>query len=375
MSQPQSTLPHVFLLITKADIGGAQIHVLSLIRSLKHRIRFTLGCGEQGYLTEQANQAGIEFVIIPNLQRKISPGRDLSCVGEIRKILRSLKPDLLHAHSSKAGVVGRLGAKLAGTKSLFTAHGWAFAEGIGFRQRCYGLAAEWILAQLSDGIITVSEYDRDLAIRHKIRAQGGNWSIQNGVDPIRGKPGQLASEKIRILNIGRMTRGGQKNQKLLLQALSGVHREFTLTIVGSGDLKPELEQLAVSLGLAEKTRFVGSTADINPWFLEAQIFVLSSDYEGLPLSILEAMSIGLPVVSTDVGGVKEAVLDGVTGFLVNRGDRLRLGEKITELIDNPELRTKFSKNGLAHYEKHFQLENMCDQTMKVYEKLIGFTGS
>ena len=369
MSKPDMELPHVFLLITKADIGGAQIHVLSLIKSLQNKIRFTLGCGEQGYLTDQAKLLGIEVIVIPQLQRQISLTRDFSSIGEIRDVLQRLKPDLLHAHSSKAGVIGRLAARSAGIKSLFTAHGWAFTEGAGFIQRSYGLVVEWTLARIGNGIITVSKYDRDLAYRFKVRARDGNWLIQNGVFQIQGKIELEKPGKIRLLNIGRMARA--KNQRLLLQAVAEVERNFKLSIVGVGHFRTDLENMVRELNLVDKVEFAGNAPEISTLFQDSHIFVLSSDYEGLPLSILEAMSAGLPVVSTDVGGVKEAVVHGKTGFLVERGNSKALAEKITALIDDRALRHRFSENGLDRYDRYFRLEKMCDSTLQVYLELTG----
>ena len=118
-------------------------------------------------------------------------------------------------------------------------------------------------------------------------------------------------------------------------------------------------------------KFVESQEDITRWFLEADIFLLSSIYEGLPLSILEAMRAGLPVISTNVGGVSEAVIDGVTGFLVNSGDEHMLESRINQLIDDFELRKKFSENGFQYYQENFRASQMCTKTSKVYDTLIG----
>ena len=155
--------PHVFILITRGDTGDAQQHILSLIHHLRHRIRFTLGCGKAGYLTAQAEKMGVETIIVPHLQRPISPLTDLRCVRALRQILERENPDLVHLHSSKAGVVGRLAASSLHVKSLFTAHGWAFTEGSGRVRRSYGLIIEWVMARFGDGIIAVSGYDYRLA--------------------------------------------------------------------------------------------------------------------------------------------------------------------------------------------------------------------
>ena len=125
------------------------------------------------------------------------------------------------------------------------------------------------------------------------------------------------------------------------------------------------------LNLDDKVEFAGNAPEISTLFQDSDIFVLSSDYEGLPLSILEAMSAGLPVGSTNVGGVKEAVVHDKTGFLVERGNSKALAEKITALIDDRALRQRFSENGLNRYDRYFGLKKMCDSTLQVYLELVG----
>lgn len=365
-------LPHVFILITKGDAGGAQVHVLSLIAQLKDQIRFTLGCGEQGYLTTQANEIGVETVVVPYLQRSISPLTDARCLRALKGILRIQNPDLIHLHSSKAGVIGRLAARSLNIKSLFTAHGWAFTEGSGWKQRSYGLVAEWIMARLGDGIITVSDYDYRLAKRYgvigDITETSNSWLIPNGVHAIARQTQVTRHERTRLLHIGRLARA--KNQHLLIEAVSMISRDFELIIVGDGRLKPGLERLVDQHGLADRVSFIGNTSDVASCLARADIFVLSSDYEGLPLSILEAMSAGLPVVTTDAGGVGEAVSDGLSGFVVKRGDAKGLSEKLTCLIDDEDLRRQFGQCGHRIYCDNFRVEKMCAQTLSVYRTLI-----
>ena len=366
--------PHVFILITRGDTGGAQQHVLSLIRHLRHRIRFTLGCGESGYLTAQAENMGLETIIVPHLQRSISPLIDFRCVRALRQVLKRENPDLVHLHSSKAGVVGRLAAKSIHIKSLFTAHGWAFTEGSGLVRRSGCVIIEWGMARFGDGIIAVSGYDFRLAKKFGVIGGGsGNrrgWLIPNGVRAVqvaaqaRGRGGK----PVRLLHVGRLER--EKNQRLLIEAVSMIKRDFSLTIVGGGQLRPVLAESVERHGLADRVTFVESS-QVDPYFADADIFALSSDYEGLPLVILEAMSAGLPVVATDVGGVREAVSDGISGFLVGRGDVKGLSGKLTRLIDDEDLRREFGLQGQRIYRDNFTEQRMCERTLTVYQTLIG----
>ena len=368
-------LPHVFILITRGDAGGAQNHVLSLIRHLRHQIRFTLGCGEAGYLITQADKMGVESIVVPHLKRPISPLTDLRCVRALKRILARQNPDLVHLHSSKSGVVGRLAARSVNLKSLFTAHGWAFTEGSGVVRRSGCVIIEWVMARFGDGIIAVSGYDYRLARKYGVIGSGvpdndRSWLIRNGARAIQveGETQQRGGKPVRLLHVGRLERA--KNQRLLIEAVSMIERDFSLTIVGSGQLRPGLDESVDRHGLADRITFAESS-QVDPYFADADIFVLSSDYEGLPLVILEAMSAGLPVVATDVGGVGEVVSDGISGFLVNRGDARGLSEKLTRLIDDEDLRREFGQNGQRIYRDQFTEERMCEQTLAVYQTLIG----
>jgi glycosyltransferase involved in cell wall biosynthesis len=363
------TKPHIFFLITKGDIGGAQIQVLSLIKNLSQHYRFTLGCGEKGFLTNQATKSGVDVVIVPHLQRSLSLVEDIKCFFHLKTILKKYNPDLVHIHSSKAGIIGRFAARAAGYSSLFTAHGWAFTPGVGLLRKIYGGFAEWIAARAGNGIISVSEFDFNLAEKFRVRSGKHNYLVCNGVESNMEEKDYKDTPLVKILSIGRMTK--QKNQKMIIQALSRTDRRFKLTLVGSGALRSDLQSLVTEYGIDDQVEFVESQEDITRWFLEADIFLLSSIYEGLPLSILEAMRAGLPVISTNVGGVSEAVIDGVTGFLVNSGDEHMLESRINQLIDDFELRKKFSENGFQYYQENFRASQMCTKTSKVYDTLIG----
>ena len=149
--------PTIMMLITKADTGGAQIHVLTLIRHLKDRFQFVLVCGEEGFLTNEVAKLSVEIIIVAALQRKINLKFDYAALSELRELFEKRKPDIVHTHSSKAGVLGRIAARKSGSNAIFTAHGWAFTEGAGFLQRSYGLIVEWLVGRLRFDVIAVSE--------------------------------------------------------------------------------------------------------------------------------------------------------------------------------------------------------------------------
>ena len=354
------------IVITKADVGGAQVHVLQIISALKGQYEFLLITGEEGFLTRTARTQGIEVLICQKLVRAISPLRDIAAITEMVRLIRRYRPFFVHAHSFKSGFVVRLAARITGVPSLFTAHGWSFTPGVPVVQKILGLCTEAILCRVCEAVITISEHDFELAKRFRIGSSKRRHLIPNAASSIEN-PGNPQSTPVKLLTIGRLT--PVKNQSLMIRAMVQLPEDVTLTIVGEGSERPVLLRLRTELGLEGRVYFSGEVHDVRPYLSAAQIFVLTSRYEGLPLSILEAMSAGLPVVSTDVGGISEAVLQGKTGLLVPRGDLAAMVASLQELIHNPETRSRFGAAGRRHYELHYKLSRFIAQMTNVYREM------
>jgi len=360
----------ILLLITKADVGGAQIHVLELLMRLKHRYHFTLAAGEEGYLTRKAREQGISVRVLKHLKRPIDIREDRRAYRECVSLLKELNPDLLHSHSSKAGVVGRLAAWRTGTPSLFTAHGWAFTEGAPTLQRMYGLLIESLLCRLPGRVVNISEYDYKLAARYHVGWSNRRFLIRNGVSQPSGEvANKMAGTSVpKVLAVGRLS--PVKNHVMLLRALAALNTPFQAKIIGEGECHALLVREIQSLGLSNKVQLAGEVTKLSADWQQADVFVLSSNYEGLPLSVLEAMSVGLPVVSTDVGGVSEAVLHQRTGLLSARADPLALAENIDILLKDLERARRYGAHGRQVYEQKFTAIRMVGQTDALYTRLL-----
>ena len=356
-------------LITRAHEGGAQAHVLTLIRGLADQFEITLASGEHGYLTEGAAQLGVPVHIVEDLVTPISPVRDWRAALQIRDLMLHVRPDLLHTHSFKAGMLGRLTARMSGIPSMFTAHGWAFADGVSVARKALAIPSEWLLARTSTGIITVSEADYRLGLRYRIGSAPKMNKVLNGVEPldppVHARPVQSVP---RVVMVARFDE--PKEQSLLVRAMAAVKQPYELWLVGDGRLREAVQAEARALGLGSRVRFLGTCRNVPEILAEADIFVLASRYEGLPMSILEAMRAGLPVVATDVGGVPEAVQSRVTGFLVSRGDVAGLRERIVDLLDHPALRVRMGQAGRTRFEREFSSQLMVQETRSVYERLV-----
>jgi glycosyltransferase involved in cell wall biosynthesis len=278
---------------------------------------------------------------------------------------------LISTHCAKAGVLGRLAARSLGIPSLFTAHGWAFSDGVPPRRRSLYRWMERSVAPLARRVIVVCEADRRTALRDRVVSIDQLRTVHNGmpdIDPAeRARPG---STPVRLLTIARLAE--QKDYRTLLHALARLRDlDWHLEQIGDGPQRSAIRAMADELKLSQRITWSGLSPDPIPSLARAQVYALISNWEGFPRSILEAMRAGLPVVASDVGGVRESVEDGATGFVVPRGDVDRLADRMRRLIESSALRSRFGSAGRARYERHFTFERMLADTWSVYLESIG----
>lgn len=353
----------VVMLITRADqIGGAHLHVADLAAALRdrgHGVEVWVG-GEGPYLPALAERA-VPFRRLDHLTRPIRPHADLRALLEIRARLRRERPDVLSTYSAKAGLLGRLAAVGTGVPAIFTAHGWAFTEGTSPLAKGPFLLAEMIGASVADRIVTTCEFDRQLAVRHRVAPASKIVNIYNGVHDVDpGLGADPAADPPRVIAVQRFE--PQKDHATLLEALAGLReQEWALDWVGDGVQLSEARSLAAELGIADRIRWLGLRSDVPELLARAQVFALTSRWEGFPFSILEAMRAGLPVVATAVAGVPESVEDGVTGFTVPREEPAAVREALARLIRDSALRVRMGEAGRSRYEERFTYDRMLDE--------------
>ena len=327
----------------------------------------SLATGEEGVLTEQVRGLGVPVYILPNLVRPINLTKDARAVEEALCCIKSLKPDLVHLHSSKAGLVGRVAARRAGVPAVFTAHGWGFTDGVPWRRRHVVLASEWLAAKWTRKIIAVSEADKRLALRYRVARPEELVTIHNGIGDTPQRALPEGGEPATVIMVARFM--PPKDHQLLLEALIGIRSPYHLLLVGDGPGRSQVEAQARALGL-NNIEFLGTRDDVPDLLARSQVFVLPTKWEGFPISILEAMRAGLPVVASDVGGVREAVGEGETGFLVPRGDAAGLRARLEALLENPDLRARLGAEGRRRYEARFGLGRMLKKTRAVYDDVL-----
>jgi glycosyltransferase involved in cell wall biosynthesis len=261
--------------------------------------------------------------------------------------------------------VGRLAACWAGVPSQYTVHGWQFAEGISPIQRVLVLMAETMLARITQTIITVSEYDRQLALRFHVAPARQVVTVHNGMPDVPLFLGSPASSTVRLVMVARFQ--PQKDHATLFAALERLEDlPWSLQLVGDGPDLVRWQAWVRAKGWSHRVVFHGLSHKVSTILARADVFVLASRWEGFPNSILEAMRAGLPVVASGVGGVAEAVVEGWTGTVVPPGNPGALADALSRLLADLSMRREWGAHGRQRFEAEFTFERMMDHTEKVW---------
>jgi glycosyltransferase involved in cell wall biosynthesis len=338
------------------------------MRSRGHEVTVIVG-GEGPYVACLEEQ-GIPYWVSRYLRRSIHPIRDICAALELRGIFQNRKPDLIALHSAKAGLVGRFAAVGLGIPVVMTAHGWPFTEGVSERRAAVYRILERMAAPLADRIITVSDYDRSLAGSAGIGPSEKVVTIHNAIPDVLERQLSVGEEgPIRIVMVARLDE--QKDHVTLLNALASLKEpNWTLDLVGDGPREGLVRAEAERLQILDRVRFLGLRRDVRQLLARSHISVLATHWEGFPLSILEAMRAGVPVVASAVGGIPEAIADGETGFLVPRNDVNELRERVEYLLNSPTERARLGTAGRRRFEERFRFDRMAEETLAVYEGSI-----
>jgi len=367
----------ILYVITAAEWGGAPLHVLQMMEYMvKKGHEVGLVAAPEPRLMEEAKGLGVKVFPNSHFVRPIRPWKDFRALWPVFRAIKAFNPDIVHAHSTKAGYAARIACMFLRKPVLFTAHGWAFTEGRSLLARHLLALAERLAAKVTAKIICVSEHDRDLALRWKVARPEQLVVIRNGIDPqpFLKADGASLRQELRLEKASVLTFVGRfappKDPLTLLEAVKKLP-EGVLLLVGDGELRPLVERSIRELGLVDRVRLLGQRSDVPRILATSDIFVLSSRWEGLPYTIIEAMMAGLPVMATRVGGVPELVEDGVTGFLIPPKDPDALAKALQKLLNDPELRKRMGQASREKALKEFTLDRMLRETEKVYQEVLG----
>ncbi|MEZ5659152.1 MAG: glycosyltransferase [Burkholderiaceae bacterium] len=296
--------PRILVVVTNADLAGAPSHVRDLVLSLRRRFSIVVAFGEQGPIKDLLALEGIETHLLPRLASRISPLADLQTIVSLVALIRSTRAELVHAHSTKAGMVARLAGVLARVPVLFTIHGWGFGIGRPRRQSRFVWLTERVLAPIGSRYVTVSQADADVA-RDAFGLQPPRMVvIHNGVvdDPKRADPASAQG----IAMVARVDYS--KDYETALSAFSQLRADATFTCIGAGTDQEDFIRAGERWAgeARSRVRFAGVTTDVAGHLAAAArpCSCWCHATKVCPLSIIEAMRAGLPVVATDAGGAR-----------------------------------------------------------------------
>ena len=390
---PASDPPvRILRVIARLNMGGPALHVAYLTAGLRKRgydttlVAGSLARGEDS-MAFVADEREVGVVRIDELGREISPLRDLVATLRLARLIRRERPDILHTHTAKAGTVGRVAALLAGRRKppivVHTFHGHVLRGYFGpVRSLFFRLLERW-LARGTTALVAVSPQVRDdlvslgvapaerfVVIRLGIELDERVAGPQNGRLESRRYLG-IPPDRFAVGWIGRMTAVKRTDDVLVaFKQLRDAGVDACLCMVGDGPDRVQLERRAHELGVVKETLFLGYQEDVAPFYAAFDALVLPSSNEGTPVSAIEALAAGRPVVATRVGGVPDVVQEGEDGFLVEPGATGELADRLARLAGDPELRERMGRAGRERVVPRYAVERLVDDVDRLYKSLL-----
>ncbi len=379
--------PKVLHIITRLDRGGSAEAVIQLVEGLKrdgYSVKLVTGrtVEPQEDLGAFSRRTGIPVVSIEELRREVNLANDLIALVKLMRLVGRERPEIVHTHSSKAGLLGRLAAWLKGCPVVIHfPHGHVFYGYFGSLRSSAIILAERLAARITHRIFTLTELGKREHIRFGIAGPDKFVTVPCGIDLAKFSSPRRSPSEVRaefgfspadavVGWIGRLV--PIKGCKYFLYALELARRrrsDLKGIIIGDGPLRKQLEELAKELGLSESLVFAGVRKDIAEIMHSLDLFVLTSLNEGLGRVLLEAMACGIPVVASRVGGVGEIVLHRETGLLVSPKDPEGIAAAILEILNNKKKAELFSRKG-KEKARLFDVERMIEKTEEVYRELL-----
>jgi glycosyltransferase involved in cell wall biosynthesis len=379
----------IIRIVARLNIGGPAIHTILLTAGLdRTRFESLLVTGltgpHEGDMLGLAAAKGVSPLIIPELGRELDPWRDLTTLAKLYRLFRRERPQLVHTHTAKAGAVGRLAARMAGVPAVVhTFHGHVFHGYFGPRKTRFFVALERFLARLSDCIVTVSEGQRRELAAYGIAPLEKIAVVPLGFDlepflTVTWEAGHRWRRAMGLPNgvplvgiVARLT--GVKNHQLFLDVARRVADavpDTRFAVVGDGELRAELKAYAADLNLSNRITFTGWVDDMPSVYAGLDVVVLTSLNEGTPVTLIEGMAAGRPVVSTAVGGVPDIVAAGASGLLSPSGDAAGLAQAIVALLRDPDRRRAMGLAGRESVRRRFDVRRLIGDVERLYLELL-----
>ena len=373
--------------ITMLELGGAQRNTLDTCRLLdRGRFVVALACADRGELFDEAARLGdVALFPLRRLRREVRPLDDLRAFGELRRAIRTFHPDVVHTHSSKAGVLGRLAARRERVPVVVhSIHGFGFGAHQAAPVRWAFLAAERLVAPWTTQFVAVSRRNLEQGVALGLFPRGRARVIRSGIDRAAFREASGGAELRRSLGIPAEAPlvvqvacfKPQKAPERFVELAVAVSRRVPAAhflLVGDGDLRGRLESLRAVAGLDDRLHLPGWRRDVAAVYAAATVVTLTSRFEGLPRALVEALTASVPVAAMAVDGVVEVVSDGVNGCLVAEGDTAALAARVAELLEDPARRAALSARASVGLDE-FDRDAMVRQQEAMYEELATSAG-
>ncbi|MDR3548067.1 MAG: glycosyltransferase family 4 protein [Candidatus Pacebacteria bacterium] len=370
--------------ITKASWGGAQRYVYDLAVAAQDKgHEVTVACGTEGELSERLMTSHIPVLYVRGLGRDISPLADIRAFIELLRLTRAMRPDIIHANSSKAGLLATVAARLSGARHIiFTAHGWAFNEARPWWQKSIFAIFHAITIWCSDTVICVSEAVRRDASQRIPFLKNKFVVIRNGIAPTALLEKHAARMTLTERNtfpdfisgiwIGTLAElHPTKGLDTAIHAFADVAQQFQdtkLVLIGEGQDRNYLVSLVKEYNLYERVHFCGQVKNAASLLAAFDIFLFPSRSEALGFALLEAGNAHLPAIAAKVGGIPEVIEDGISGMLVPPNDVAGFSKALTTLIESPMLRKELGDVLAERVSSDFSRETMLSKTLALYEE-------
>lgn len=354
--------------ITQGGWGGAQAHVFDLISSaVQLNNQIWLICGSTGRLTDEIKHIfpKVHVIVLDDLCREVSFSHDLKAVMYLRRIFRRVKPDIIHLHSAKAGTIGRIAAYHI-SPVIYTVHGWAFTTGVSKKRALLAIAVERVLQPLTARYICVSKFDYNLGIKKGLmNKRHPGTVIHNGVRKevfqhslIKKHPTIVMAARFDV----------PKRQDLLIRALEKISdKSLHLILLGDGPKLLACQELANNLNIENRVHFLGSVTNVREYYADADIVMLISDYEALPISIIEGLASAKPIIASNVGGINELIQNN--GFLVANSVN-EIVQCVQLLLENRNLRNDMGQKSFEVFQNEYTERKMLSKTFNLYNSVM-----
>ena len=359
----------ILYIVTKSDLGGIQRYLLEITKELPENVIPYFIMGSEGYLSEELRKMGInneQIYFVPMTNNILDIFQHIKSNITSLGIINKIKPNTIHCNATTGSIVGAVCGLLTRIRTIYTVHGWPFTDGIPKNKQKFYKILEFLICAVFKKIICVSEYDRQIGIKTLPMYKNKMITIHNGISDISEeyRKNEFSKDELKIVMISRFC--PQKDPYTLIFAVHELVKEgydIKLDLYGYGQ---ELDKVLNCIRNQNdiNIKYKGEISDVTPILKNYDVYALISNWEGLPIGIIEAMRAGLPILVSDVGGNRECIRDN--GYLVKRQNIMDCRKQIKAIWDNRNVLCTLSQNSRNLYKEGFEVKQMVAKTIMEY---------